>query len=314
MPSLYDSKPEAVVAGVPRAQAACYDAKDQRPGMFFCENNELGAFADPSSPKTFNAGVVLADLEQWRALKLGDKFIEMTRAHARKKLWRLGSNPPLVLLAHGRFEALDQRWNCDGLGWKKPTDLEPVCLRDGAFVWHWSGPRKPWLADGLYPASWWPHVRDARCLLGLPGVPPPSTIYHAPSTVPFYALLVAQTSAFLPAARRAAVLARRRARDAVQRGRMRPSASRASSSAPRFRFFGGASAGEHLLGEGRQERGHVRAPRRRRAGAEDAVAARALRRRHASSPAGRAGASRGPRAGRRSPAAPARPLGSMGFA
>ena len=28
-----------------------------------------------------------------------------------------------------------------------------------------------WLADGLYPQLWWPHVRDARCLLGLPGVP-----------------------------------------------------------------------------------------------------------------------------------------------
>ena len=113
----------------------------------------------------------MIDLARWRALKLGDKFIEMTRAHARKKLWRLGSNPPLVLLAHGRFEALDERWNCDGLGWKKPTDLEETCLRDGAFVWHWSGPRKPWLADGLYPQLWWPHVRDARCLLGLPGVP-----------------------------------------------------------------------------------------------------------------------------------------------
>ena len=169
--TLYDSKPEAVVAGVPRNQKACYDAKDQRPGMFFCENDELGAFADPSALKTFNAGIVLIDLKQWRALKLGDKFIDMMIANSRKKLWRLGSNPPLVLLAHGRFEALDERWNCDGLGWKKPTDLEPACLRDGAFVWHWSGPRKPWLADGLYPQLWWPHVRDARCLLGLPGVP-----------------------------------------------------------------------------------------------------------------------------------------------
>ena len=45
--SLYDSKPEAVVAGVPRAQAACYDAKDQRPGMFFCENDDLGSVRRP---------------------------------------------------------------------------------------------------------------------------------------------------------------------------------------------------------------------------------------------------------------------------
>ena len=86
-------------------------------------------------------------------MKLGDKFIEMTRAHARKKLWRLGSNPPLVLLAHGRLPALDQRWNCDGLGWKKPTDLEAACLRDGAFVWHCVGAQEARDADGLLPSA-----------------------------------------------------------------------------------------------------------------------------------------------------------------
>jgi alpha-1,4-galacturonosyltransferase len=195
--ALYDSAPQAVVAAAPRPQRACYDANDARPGMFLCEHLEAFAalgVADPAAMTTFNAGVVVIDLKRWRALGLSEKFVEATRAHAQHKLWRLGSNPPLVLLAHGRFEALDPRWNCDGrgaasfsdgveavlvpsspvpagLGWKKPTDLDAPCLRHGAYIWHWSGPRKPWLADGLYPQLWWPHVRDARCLLGLPGVP-----------------------------------------------------------------------------------------------------------------------------------------------
>ena len=59
---LYDSKPEAVVAGVPRNQKACYDAKDQRPGMFFCENDDLGA-SPRVLPKTFNAGLSLLILK-----------------------------------------------------------------------------------------------------------------------------------------------------------------------------------------------------------------------------------------------------------
>ena len=56
---------EAVVAGVPRAQAACYDAKDQRPGMFFCDKRRFKNAADPSSLKTLNAGIVLLILKRW---------------------------------------------------------------------------------------------------------------------------------------------------------------------------------------------------------------------------------------------------------
>ena len=143
--------------------------------MFFCEGSKratletLGVRDPDGDLESFNAGVVVLHLGRWRSLGLAQTFGRAMALHSQARLWRLGSNPPLVLLAQGgRFEAIDARWNCDGLGWKRPTDLEAACLEKGAFVWHWSGPRKPWLRDGLYPHLWWPHVRDARCLAGLP--------------------------------------------------------------------------------------------------------------------------------------------------
>ena len=183
----------------------------------------------------------------------------MTRAHARKKLWRLGSNPPLVLLAHGRFEALDQRWNCDGLGWKKPTDLEEHVSRGTAPSSGTGRGRVPWLADGLYPQLWWPHVRDARCLLGLPGVP---LKMHCVSIHPrprhrrdtaTYALAFARSSRSwsgkAPPSSRGGGLAMRFSAS------WSASASRASSSAPRLRFFGGASAASTFSGKGGRNAG-----------------------------------------------------------
>ena len=158
----------------------------------------------------------------------------MTRAHARKKLWRLGSNPPLVLLAHGRL----RRSTSGGTATASAGSprIWRACLRDGAFVWHWSGPR----LRGSRTASrvLWPHVRDARCLLGLPGVPP-----NVVRFIPVPAAIDATTTAHASPARSAARSARRRRPRAAAGSRCgsaragRPRVARVVL-APRLRFFG----------------------------------------------------------------------------
>ena len=177
----FSGSASSVVAAAPRDQRVCYDRNASRPGVFYCDDAAARAalaalgFPNPEADlEAFNAGVLALHLGRWRSLGLTARFEDLMRAHAATPLWRLGSNPPLILIAaRGRFEALDPRWNCDGLGWKRPGDLEPTCLGSGAFVWHWSGPRKPWARRGLYRQLWWPHAVDARCLAALPYVPLP---------------------------------------------------------------------------------------------------------------------------------------------
>mmetsp|Transcript_21552 Transcript_21552/g.85703 ORF Transcript_21552/g.85703 Transcript_21552/m.85703 type:complete len:195 (+) Transcript_21552:683-1267(+) len=156
---------------------ACYDPNATRPGMFYCATRgaraalrDVAGVEDPDAElEAFNAGVAVFDLSVWRRRGLTATVERALRRHARgPPLWRLGSNPPLVLAARGSlFQPIDARWNCDGLGWKKLVDLDPACLRR-AFVWHWSGGRKPWVRGGLYRRLWWAQLEDARCLAALP--------------------------------------------------------------------------------------------------------------------------------------------------
>ena len=172
------SPEDVAVAAVPRAsQGACFHRNASRPGMFFCEEEAFKAAGiSEKNLETFNAGVAVFSLDVWRRKNIADLVETWLLRHQERPLWRLGSNPPLVLAAIGSFYALDPRWNCDGLGWKKPIDLEPTCLKDDAFIWHWSGPKKPWLPNGHFKHLWWNHLHDARCLTLLPPVLPPSFI------------------------------------------------------------------------------------------------------------------------------------------
>lgn len=170
------------VAAVPRvAQQACYSANVSRPGMFYCDdqhNRDLLArhgIVDPERQlSSFNAGVAVFNLKVWRSKQLSRRAEFWITKHAAHPLWRLGSNPPLVLVANSNlFEPITNvTWNCDGLGWKKPIYLEASCLQHGANIWHWSGPRKPWLPNGYYKALWWPHLTYPACLTHLPPAPP----------------------------------------------------------------------------------------------------------------------------------------------
>ncbi|KAJ1463265.1 nucleotide-diphospho-sugar transferase [Pelagophyceae sp. CCMP2097] len=172
----------AALAAVSRPyQKACWAANDTH-GYLYCDGPKLRAalvsrgLDDPETQLgSFNAGVSVFHLGRWREQKLTQSFEAWMRLHdSDGPLWRLGSNPPLLLTVRRDYEEIDARWNCDGLGWKRVSEIEGSCLQRGAYVWHWSGGRKPWLAGGLYKALFWQHVPDLRCLTALDRVPLPS--------------------------------------------------------------------------------------------------------------------------------------------
>lgn len=139
------------VGAVPRREAhfriSRYQAKCS--GLF-AERYPDRAF-DPSA-ETFNAGVVVIDLAEWRRLGLSGEALWWMDRHAADVhggLWHLGSQPILHLMLHQRWHALPPEWNLDGLG--RVAHLRPDALH-AAQLLHWTGRRKPWRPDGLHTA------------------------------------------------------------------------------------------------------------------------------------------------------------------
>jgi lipopolysaccharide biosynthesis glycosyltransferase len=107
--------------------------------------------------KGFNAGVYLYSLEKWRANEMTKQAVEILHFNTYiRKIMRHGTQPLMNLLFNGRMKAIDKRWNLTGLGWRKK--IEEYNL-DGAYILHWSGPKKPWLEQGLYKEYWVIHNR-----------------------------------------------------------------------------------------------------------------------------------------------------------
>ena len=67
------------------------------------------------------------------------------------KVWKGGSQPPLLLAVHGKktkdYVELPHIWNFGELGWR--LGIQSKLIRSMGIL-HWNGPKKPWTGDGLY--------------------------------------------------------------------------------------------------------------------------------------------------------------------
>lgn len=110
----------------------------------FWSNPSLSlTFAD-RKPCYFNTGVMVIDLERWRAGDYTTKIEEWMGLQKRMRIYELGSLPPFLLVFAGKIAPVDHRWNQHGLG---GDNLRGLCrdLHPGPVsLLHWSGKGKPW--------------------------------------------------------------------------------------------------------------------------------------------------------------------------
>ena len=117
----------------------------------------LGLSALPPRAYSFNAGVMLLNLEVWRAAGLTQRVLDFASLLSHSGFGGLpGMSTPsdsqsvLCLFFqnasgrdHAAIERIPTQWNVDGLGWKLDRhDRHALCA---ARALHWSGPHKPWL-------------------------------------------------------------------------------------------------------------------------------------------------------------------------
>lgn len=92
----------------------------------------------------FNTGVMVIDLERWRAGDYTTKIVEYMELQKRVRIYELGSLPPFLLVFAGNIAPVDHKWNQHGLG---GDNFRGLCrnLHPGPVsLLHWSGKGKPW--------------------------------------------------------------------------------------------------------------------------------------------------------------------------
>lgn len=93
----------------------------------------------------FNTGVMVIDLDRWRAGDYTRKIEEWMELQKRMRIYELGSLPPFLLVFAGKIAPVDHRWNQHGLG---GDNFRGLCrdLHPGPVsLLHWSGKGKPWV-------------------------------------------------------------------------------------------------------------------------------------------------------------------------
>lgn len=92
----------------------------------------------------FNTGVMVIDLQRWRAGDYTTKIVEWMELQKRMRIYELGSLPPFLLVFAGNIAPVDHKWNQHGLG---GDNFRGLCrdLHPGPVsLLHWSGKGKPW--------------------------------------------------------------------------------------------------------------------------------------------------------------------------
>ncbi|KAL2521041.1 putative galacturonosyltransferase-like 1 [Forsythia ovata] len=111
----------------------------------FWSNPSLSLTFANRKPCYFNTGVMVIDLDRWRAGEYTTKIEEWMELQKRMRIYELGSLPPFLLVFAGKIAPVDDRWNQHGLG---GDNFRGLCrnLHPGPVsLLHWSGKGKPWV-------------------------------------------------------------------------------------------------------------------------------------------------------------------------
>jgi lipopolysaccharide biosynthesis glycosyltransferase len=96
------------------------------------------------SPCYFNTGVMVMDLMKWREGEYTKKIEKWMEIQKERRVYKLGSLPPFLMVFGGDIEAIDHRWNQHGLGGDNVVDSCRSLHSGPVSLLHWSGKGKPW--------------------------------------------------------------------------------------------------------------------------------------------------------------------------
>eukprot|EP01104_Vermistella_antarctica_P002709 TRINITY_DN12927_c0_g1_i1.p1 TRINITY_DN12927_c0_g1~~TRINITY_DN12927_c0_g1_i1.p1 ORF type:complete len:439 (+),score=71.92 TRINITY_DN12927_c0_g1_i1:395-1711(+) len=107
----------------------------------------------------FNAGVFATDLSLWREYDITGEIERVMHINTERRLWRWGSQGPMVLVFYNKWVHAGYSWNERGAGLM--TQQEEKNPNATINVFHFTSHKKPWRANGralwhLW-CPWYPH-------------------------------------------------------------------------------------------------------------------------------------------------------------
>lgn len=132
--------------------AVAKDPLDRDTGRWF-EN-----FNIPVEYPYLNTGVFLINMEKWRKEHIGEKLLKTAQEWG--KLFWFPDQDAINVVCYNRNCLLNQKYNfCCELLWENSDDRKQAEMN--AIIYHWAGPRKPWLHPGYrYGDIFWKYARQ----------------------------------------------------------------------------------------------------------------------------------------------------------
>ncbi|XP_061769258.1 glycosyltransferase 8 domain-containing protein 2 isoform X1 [Nerophis ophidion] len=107
---------------------------------------------------SFNPGVFVADLSEWKKQKITKHLEKWMEDNFRLNIYSSAmaggvATPPMLIVFHNKYTKLDPLWNVRHLGWSPDARYSESFLQE-AHLLHWNGPFKPWRYPAVHMASW----------------------------------------------------------------------------------------------------------------------------------------------------------------
>ncbi|XP_048863822.1 glycosyltransferase 8 domain-containing protein 2 [Brienomyrus brachyistius] len=107
---------------------------------------------------SFNPGVFVADVEEWRRQKITKQLEKWMQQNFRDNLYSSAmaggvATPPMLIVFYRKYTALPPLWHVRHLGWS-PNTRYPERLLEEAHLLHWNGRFKPWDYPSVHRELW----------------------------------------------------------------------------------------------------------------------------------------------------------------
>uniref|UniRef100_A0A3Q2UVL5 Glycosyltransferase 8 domain containing 2 n=1 Tax=Haplochromis burtoni TaxID=8153 RepID=A0A3Q2UVL5_HAPBU len=107
---------------------------------------------------SFNPGVFVADMNEWKKQKVTKELEKWMEENFRQNIYSSAmaggvATPPMLIVFHDKYTILDPLWHVRHLGWSPDVHYPENFLQE-AHLLHWNGPFKPWNYPAVHLDRW----------------------------------------------------------------------------------------------------------------------------------------------------------------